>query len=329
MLRTVRKIYLRNIDVNASSPSQTPINPKNFIYFTFSGTTQTFQSGYLGITDSTIQGSLHIKSSLLEHPLLTKKILLTLTCTHAAHWSVGETHVRKCLKTLDLAQTLFTSNAHQVLNDCEFPFVFQLPSTAVGSFKTDACKISYQLEAKIYRKGIWYQIFPLKKSTYVPVFWHAFPTVGMYQPITQSNILNSKYQWSFYLSQTHITPNEEINARLNITILKPHVLIKSIEYGLKTYVHAKVHANKFLGKLYATKTKIESLNFINEHNLLIRVPENVISTTNGPFIRVEHKIKVKVVLSGTSNIRIEQPVIVSNAIPAELLHTGNLLLTKN
>ncbi|CAG8591535.1 13622_t:CDS:1, partial [Ambispora gerdemannii] len=48
---------------------------------------------------------------------------------------------------------------------------------------------------------------------------------------------------------------------------------------------------------------------------------------------VEHKIKVKVVLSGASNIRIEQPVIVSNAMPAELhhqlLHTGNLILTKN
>ncbi|CAG8674601.1 509_t:CDS:1, partial [Ambispora gerdemannii] len=154
MLRTVRKINLRTIEINASSPSQTSINPKKYIYFTFSGTTQTFQSGYLGITDSTIQGSLHIKSSLLEHPLLAKKILITLTCTHAAQWSVGEHHYRKSSTTLDLTQTLFTSNAHQVLNDCEFPFVFQLPSTAVGSFKTDACKIIYELEAKIYRKGI-------------------------------------------------------------------------------------------------------------------------------------------------------------------------------
>ncbi|CAG8736572.1 10136_t:CDS:1, partial [Ambispora leptoticha] len=155
--------------------------------------------------------SLHVKSSLSKHPLLTKKIIVTLTCTHSAEWHNGEAHFRRSIKTIDLSQTLFTSNDHQALNDCEFPFVFQLPSTAAGSFKTDACKILYQLEAKIYRKGAWYQIFPLKKSTYIPVLWHAFPTMEMYQPVTQSNILNSKYQWSFGLARTHLAPGEEID----------------------------------------------------------------------------------------------------------------------
>ncbi|CAG8608043.1 2296_t:CDS:2, partial [Ambispora gerdemannii] len=53
-------------------------------------------------------------------------------------------------------------------------------------------------------------------------------------------------------------------------------------------------------------------------NLLMRAPEDIISTVNGPLIKVEHKIKVSISLSGAKDIEIEQPIIVSNVMPAEL-----------
>ncbi|CAG8697585.1 8003_t:CDS:1, partial [Ambispora gerdemannii] len=226
-----------------------PANPKNFIYFTFAGTTQTFQSGYLGITESSIQGILHIKSSMLKHPLLAKQIIVTLTCTQSAHWKYGKTRLIISLKTLELSQILFSSDAPQLLNDCEFPFVFQLPATATGSFKTNACENTYRLDAKLKRKKVkWYQLSSRSDWTFLPVFWYAFPTTEMYQPAILSNDPNNenpKIQWSFSLPKKHIAPNEEINARLNVTFLKPDVSIKSIEYSLKTYAFTQSGARTF------------------------------------------------------------------------------------
>ncbi|CAG8566382.1 11973_t:CDS:1, partial [Ambispora gerdemannii] len=53
-------------------------------------------------------------------------------------------------------------------------------------------------------------------------------------------------------------------------------------------------------------------------NLLIRAPGDIISTMYGPLIKVEHKIKVSILLSGAKDFEIEQPIIVSNVMPVEL-----------
>ncbi|CAG8610031.1 8554_t:CDS:1 [Ambispora leptoticha] len=317
--KTVSDISQLQLPVKATSPSGAPTNPKYFMYFTFSGTNQAFQSGYLGITNSCIQGTLHIKSSMLKQPLLAKQIVLTLKCVQFAHWSAGRTRVSASLKTLDLSQTLFTSNdpkGYQLLNDCEFPFVFPLPATAVGSLHTDACRIEYQLDAKLKRKKVkWYQLSSRAEWTLLPVLWYAFPTMEMYQPAILSNT-DSKIQWSFSIPKKHVAPNEVINARLNITFLNPSISIKSIEYGLKTYMYVRAGKWSFTGKLRMTKAKGMGNEFTGD--LLIKVPGDVISTTNGPLIKVEHKIKVKVSLSGAKDIEIEQPVIASNVMPTEL-----------
>ncbi|KAG9285228.1 hypothetical protein G9A89_002124 [Geosiphon pyriformis] len=324
----------------AVATSEVPKDSKKNIFFTYSGDNQTFQSGYLGITESSIRGTLHIRFKK-NNPFYAKNISIILTCVERGNLSLGGKRNKKTytcfLTTVDQRKEVWrseTPDGFQLIDEMDIPFEFKLPNNVNGSLVTSSSHIKYNLKAIVYRKAKWYQSSEKSVSIDFPVYRYIFPMPDLLQPgcfkvEPNDNKTKTKIDCSLLLPKIYFSPNEEIPFQLKVKFPDPRVSIKSIQFGLKTCADITFSTTRspFFATYYSSKkrVKVNEIRMLPDSNntdvtieLKIPVNEDVISTTNSSITKISHKVRAKVALSGDKDFEIEVPVIISRRTSPEV-----------
>ncbi|CAG8502864.1 1889_t:CDS:1 [Ambispora leptoticha] len=282
------------------------------MFFSYHPEHTTFQSGYLGVSPTTISGTLHVR---FPEAVEAKNIILKFVGREAVEWvDLKKVRAEKIIidKSIYLWQSK-TEVGHELITDLDLPFEFDVPNNAYESFSADFGDVMYTLRATVNRK-------PKKKKTWcevaVPILRWTIPDEEDLKPLLIKSHARPRkvpLSWQAILPQTFFDVNKDMLIKLRLTAHNPTLRIKKISAYLKTYVNYKVDdravspANSDTRyskhEIYGKDIMMTPMgpDTIFEANVVVKIPGNVPPTCQTKYITVKNEIQIKVTFERSSH----------------------------
>ncbi|CAG8477035.1 19161_t:CDS:1 [Gigaspora margarita] len=304
------------------------------MWFTYSTSSNEFQHGLLGITDSYIVGNLCLQFPESE-PLKAKQIEVIIEGIEYVRFSVrcGK-HSKICeyeKKILNQSLLLWESNGwekdpYEEITKENYPFQFLLPNDLPQSINLGTGHIYYKVKARINRKSNFKKLHGSEKTIECKCLITRYSPLPRPAPVQwiewdDPNALNRGL--SYYISMDYDTfgPENPIIVKLVVKLLRMDLNVKEIFIGLKENhlfraendgkgYYQYVQQISIFGDQLRTML-IDALSYtykIDLHSC------NVNWTTERPNINVCHQVEIKIKfgLFGPKDINLEREVNIAN-----------------
>jgi hypothetical protein len=205
------------------------------MFFSYHPERTSFQSGYLGISHTTVSGTLHVR--FLE-PVEAKNISVKFIGRETVEWvDLKKVHGEQVIvnKGMCLWQSR-NGTGSELISEMDLPFEFDVPSDAMESFGSQFGNIEYTLRATVHRK-------PKKKRTWcevvIPLWRWTVPDEEDMRPLVIKSPKRQRkvpLSWQAVLPQTFFDVNSDMLVKLRLIAYNPGLRIRKISACLKTYM---------------------------------------------------------------------------------------------
>jgi len=294
----------------AAFAASTPL-PSDYIktdsrmFFSYHPENTSFQKGYLGVGNTTISGTLHIR---FPQAVEAKNITLNFIGKETVEWvDLKKVRAEKIIinRSIYLWQSA-SELGHELITDLDLPFEIEIPEDAVGSFDSHLGKVQYTLRATINRK-------PRRKKNSVEVLvplcrWTIPKEQEMRPLVIKAHARNRKIplSWQAILPHVFFDVNSETLIKLRLISNNSDLRIRKISSCLKTCVRycvddrgvipvqrEKRHPKHTVSGKEIMVTPMGS-DTIFEANTIVKIPSNIPPTGKTKYMVVKNKIQIKV-----------------------------------
>ncbi|CAG8708139.1 10368_t:CDS:1 [Acaulospora morrowiae] len=273
------------------------------IFFSYHPENTSFQKGFLGVSTSTVSGTLHIRS---PYAVEVKNIALTFIGREVVEW--GDLKKIKAEKIIfsqsDYLWEAASALGRELITDLDLPFSFDVPEDVVESFTSQFGKVQYTLKAIVNHKAKKKIAVEVK----VPLCRWSIPEEQKLRPlIIRSNARHRKMSlsWQAILPRTFFDINSEVVIKLRLVSHNPYLRIRKISAYLKTYVNYTVKNHGVLHEKRHSKYQIYGkdiqmtpvgLDTEFESNVVVKISNSVPPTCKTKYTAVKNQIHIKVSL---------------------------------
>ncbi|CAG8542799.1 2476_t:CDS:1 [Paraglomus brasilianum] len=290
----------------SAPPPADYIQSSQHMFFSYLPENVSFQSGYLGITHTTVSGTLHVR---FPKSIEAKSITLKFVGREVVEWSdMKKARGEKII--LDKSTYLWRSDSgvgHQLITDLDLPFEFAVPNDAIESFDGRFGSVTYTLQATVNTK-------PKRLNTccevIVPLWRWTRPNEEDLRPLviksSPKKARKVPLSWQAILPQTFFDINSEILARLRFVAHIPTLKIRKITATLKTITS---YALEDRSVMPVQKSKQQAKHIIHGSEILansmgpetvfeasvgVKIPASILPTIKTKYITVTNQLEIKV-----------------------------------
>ncbi|KAF0552256.1 hypothetical protein F8M41_022213 [Gigaspora margarita] len=298
------------------------------MWFTYSTSSNEFQHGLLGITDSYIVGNLCLQFPESE-PLKAKQIEVILEgIEYVGVRCDSYTYEKKILnQSLLLWESyILEKDPYEEITKANYPFQFLLPNDLPQSINLGTGHIYYKVKARINRKSNFKKLHGSEKKIECKCLITRYSPLPRPAPVQwiewdDPNALNRGL--SYYISMDYDTfgPEHPIIVKLVVKLLRMDLNVKEIFIGLKEYHLFRVGNVEKGSKRYVQQKSIfgDQLRTMlidalpHSHKIDLHSC-NVNWTTKRPNINVCHQVEIKIKfgLFGPIDINLKREVNIAN-----------------